>query len=192
MAPQQYGGAILPAITKRYDEAMNVFDAVLLGLMLVAIGTGFRAGLLRSLATILAYLIAAPITLALSPPVREYLTSQQIIAREWAPFVPFAILLAIGFVLGALMRGAVGSATGGHMMLADRMLGALLGAVRIGLLAVLLVLIFERIIPPGREPDWFLQSKARPYLSVAGAQGLRALPPNIVEYIDRIKREHGL
>ena len=128
----------------------------------------------------------------MSPRLTEYLIGQQIIAREWAAFVPFALLLAIGFVLGALMRGAVGSATGGHMVFADRMLGALLGAVRIGLLAVLLVLIFERIIPPGREPDWLVQSKARPYLAAAGVQGLRALPPNVVDYIDRLKRERGL
>jgi membrane protein required for colicin V production len=64
--------------------------------------------------------------------------------------------------------------------------------VRIGLLAVLMVMIFERIIPPASEPDWFKQSQVRPYLSAAGAQGLRALPPNIADAIDKFRRERGL
>ena len=72
------------------------------------------------------------------------------------------------------------------------MLGALLGIARIGLLAVLLVLIFERIIPPGREPPWLKESQLRPYLSAAGAQGLRALPPEVTRYIDQLRRQRGI
>ncbi len=171
---------------------MNPFDAAVFGLALVALVTGFSAGLLRSLATILAYVIAAPIALAVSPRLTDYLIAQSLITREWAGFVPLGILIAIGLLLGAMMRGAVGSATGGRTVFIDRVLGALLGAVRIALLAVVLVLIFERIIPAGREPDWLAQSQLRPYLSAAGAQGLRALPPEATNYIDRLKQERGL
>jgi membrane protein required for colicin V production len=108
-----------------------------------------------------------------------------------ASYVPIVVLLVIAIVLGGLMRGAVGGAAG-RMGIIDRMLGAVFGALRIGFLAVLMVMIFERIIPPGNEPDWFKQSQIRPYLSAAGAQGLRALPPQIAETIDRVKRERGL
>jgi membrane protein required for colicin V production len=108
-----------------------------------------------------------------------------------ASYVPAVLFLLIAFVLGALMRGAVGAAAG-RMGLIDRLLGAVLGAVRIGLLAIVLVLIFERIIPAGSEPDWFRQSQLRPYLSAAGAQGLRALPPQTMEAIDRLKKSYGL
>jgi membrane protein required for colicin V production len=174
---------------------MNPFDAVVLGLTLVAVVTGFSAGLLRGLATILAYVIAAPVALAAAPAVTAMLTERGYLPIAGIPnsvsYVPLILVIVIAMVLGALMLGAVG-ATAGRMGLIDRMLGALLGAFRIGFLAELLVMIFERIIPAGSEPDWFKQSQLRPYLSAAGAQGLRALPPQIVEQIDRFKREHGL
>ena len=60
------------------------------------------------------------------------------------------------------------------------------------LLAVVLVLVFDRIIPPGREPAFLKGSQWRPVLSQAGQQGLRALPPDIEAYIDRLKRERGI
>ena len=33
---------------------------------------------------------------------------------------------------------------------------------------------------------------AGPVLSTAGQQGLRSLPPEVADYIDRLKRERGL
>ena len=174
---------------------MNPFDAVVLGLALVAVVTGFSAGLLRSLATILAYVIAAPIALAVSPMVAAFLTERALLPTDIVPnaasYVPLVVLLVVAFVLGSLMRGAVG-ATAGRMGIIDRLLGAVLGAVRIGLLAVLMVMIFEHIIPPASEPDWLKQSQVRPYLSVAGAQGLRVLPPQVNEMIEKFRRERGL
>jgi membrane protein required for colicin V production len=72
------------------------------------------------------------------------------------------------------------------------LLGALLGGARIGLIAVLLVLVFDRIIPAEREPAWLSGSKLKPYLAAAGAGGLSALPPEAVDYIARLKRERGI
>jgi membrane protein required for colicin V production len=174
---------------------MNPFDAAVLGLTLVAVATGFSAGLLRGLATILAYVVAAPVALTAAPAVTAMLTDRGLLPIEGIPnsvsYVPLVLVILIAFVLGALMRGAVGGVAG-RMGIIDRMLGAVLGALRIAFLAVLLVMIFERIIPPANEPDWFRQSQLRPYLSAAGAQGLRALPPQIADTIDRFKRERGL
>jgi membrane protein required for colicin V production len=48
---------------------MNSFDAVIYVLVIVAVIAGFRSGLLRSVATILAYLAAARIALA---PARDW------------------------------------------------------------------------------------------------------------------------
>lgn len=175
---------------------MNPFDAVVLGVALIGLVTGFSAGLLRSLATILAYVVAAPIALAIAPTIVSWLNTRALLPADKAPLllalVPFLALIVIGFFLGTLMRGAVGSATGGRTIFIDRVLGALLGVARIGLLAVLLVLIFERIIPPGREPPWLKESQLRPYLSAAGAQGLQALPPEVTRYIDELRRQRGL
>ncbi len=46
---------------------MNPFDAVVATVAIFAIVMGFNAGLLRSLATILGYLIAAPVAVAITP-----------------------------------------------------------------------------------------------------------------------------
>jgi membrane protein required for colicin V production len=174
---------------------MNTFDAVVLGFTLVAVVTGFSAGLLRGLATILAYVIATPVALAVSPMVAAFLRERALLPTNIVPnaasYLPLVVLLVVAFVLGSLMRAAVG-ATAGRMGIIDRLLGAVLGAVRIGLLAVLMVMIFERIIPAASEPDWFKQSQVRPYLSAAGAEGLRALPPQVNETIEKLRRERGL
>jgi membrane protein required for colicin V production len=170
----------------------NPFDLALLGFTVVAVVTGFSAGLLRSLATILAYVIAAPVAVAVSPAVTAWAVQQNLLSPDKSVFVALGLVLVVGMLLGALMRGAVGSATGGHTVFIDRVLGALLGGVRIALLAIVLVLVFERIIPSGQEPEWIAQSQARPYLSAAGAAGLRALPPQVIDYIDKLKKERGL
>jgi membrane protein required for colicin V production len=175
---------------------MNAFDAAVLGLALIALITGFGSGLLRSLATILAYLVGAPVALAVSPGVSTWLMTQRFLPSDQMQMLisvtPFLILVIVAMILGALMRGAVSGVTGSHMVLADRLLGAVLGVARVGLLAVAFVLILERMVPPGADPDWLKQSRLRPYLAAAGAQGLRALPPQALDYIERFKRERGL
>lgn len=171
---------------------MNPFDAAVYLLALIAVVAGFNAGLVRSLATILAYLIAAPFALALTPTVTGYLAARNALAPGTADLVPLGLLLAVGIAFGALMRSAVGAIAGEHPPFVDRLLGALLGGARIGLIAVLLVVVFDRIIPAEREPAWLSGSKLKPYLAAAGAGGLSALPPEAVDYIDRLKRERGI
>jgi membrane protein required for colicin V production len=94
--------------------------------------------------------------------------------------------------LSALLRVAVSEMIGPNVSIPDRVAGALLGAVRVILLAVVLVMVFDRIIPAGREPVFLKGSQWRPVLSQAGQQGLRSLPPEVEDYIDRLKRERGL
>ena len=52
---------------------------------------------------------------------------------------------------------------------------------------LLLVLVFDRIIPPGREPGFPKGSQWRPVLSSWGQYGLQSLPPDVEDYIDRLK-----
>src|SRR5580692_6287749 len=51
---------------------MNEFDAAVSAFAIFAIVTGFMSGLLRSLATILGYLIAAPIVAASTPQIMPF------------------------------------------------------------------------------------------------------------------------
>jgi membrane protein required for colicin V production len=101
-------------------------------------------------------------------------------------------LLVAGMVFGALLRRAVGDVTGSHILLLDRITGAFLGAGRVALLAVLIVVIFDRIIPVSRQPAFLTESQLYPYLSAAGKAGMQALPHEVTDYIDELKRERGL
>jgi membrane protein required for colicin V production len=172
--------------------AFNSFDLAVIGILLIAVVMGFQSGLLRALATILGYVCGATVAVAATPAVARILT-EQLHVKPMAEGIVFAgVFLAAGILVAAAMRLLVGELAGKDIGVVDRMAGAMLGAVRIILLAVVLVLIFDRMIPPGREPTFLAGSQLRPILSAAGAQGLQSLPPEVVEYIDRLKREHGI
>jgi membrane protein required for colicin V production len=174
------------------DLPVNAFDLAVYVCLAVAVIAGFRSGLLRSLATIFGYVIAAPVAVAAMPYLTPFLSERFKLPPAQQSLIFFAIFFILGFVLAALLRGSVGEITGAQIGAADRAAGALLGAMRVVLLAMLMVLVFERIIPPGREPVFLSTSHLRPILSQAGQQGLRKLPPDITDFIDRLKRERGI
>ena len=171
---------------------MNAFDAVVYAVAIIAMVVGFNAGLLRSLATILGYLIAAPTAVALMPPAASLVLGQSAPSPNQTWILLFAVFFLIGGIVAALIRMIVGAFAGPDPGLFDRMAGATLGAVRIALVAVLVVVVFDRIIPADREPQFLAGSRLRPYLSAAGQMGLRSLPPEVDDYIDRMKREYGI
>jgi membrane protein required for colicin V production len=174
------------------DHAVNSFDAVIAALAIIAAVMGFMTGLMRSMATILGYLAAAPLALAGSPYVVA-LVSSQAQTPPVSPWIVFAALFVVaGIVLGALLRRVVAMLMGPTASVPDRLAGALLGAARIGFAAVLVVLVFDRVIPADVEPAFLAQSRLRPILSEAGTKGLRSLPPDAVDLIDRLKRQHGI
>ena len=171
---------------------MNSFDAVVYLALIVAAVTGFNTGLLRSAVTILAYLIAMPIAVwAVS------LVSPQIEGKLGSPFTQnslllFGIFLAVGIVLGKLMRMALDETIGPRAGIGDRLAGAALGAVRVGLVAITLVLIFDQLVPLDRQPAFLTGSQLRPLLSQAGQMGFKSLPPDVAVTIDRLKRDRPI
>jgi membrane protein required for colicin V production len=173
-------------------SAMNSFDAaVYLGLV-VAVATGFNAGLLRSAITILAYLIAMPIAVWATS-----LVSPGFDGKLGAPVMQDSLLLfgsflVTGMVLGKLMRMVLDETIGPQAGIGDRLAGAALGAVRVGLVAITLVLIFDSLVSPDRQPAFLAGSQLRPLLSVAGQRGFRSLPPDVAAYIDRLKKDRRI
>src|SRR5580704_11060523 len=164
---------------------MNIFDAAIYAALLIALVTGFNAGLLRSAITILAYLFAMPIAVwAMS------LVSPDNNAQPGSPLTQnsllfFGVFLIAGMVLGKLMRMALDDTIGPGAGIGDRLAGAALGAVRVGLVAVSLVL-------PDRQPPFLTGSQLRPLLSVAGQKGFQSLPPDVLAYIDRLKKDRHI
>jgi len=158
----------------------------------VAIIAGFRAGLLRSLATILGYLVAMPVAVAAMPYVARLLSKGPPVSAAAVPGVQdsalfFAVFLGIGIVLSALLRAAVSEMVGEEINVLDRLGGAMLGGLRVGLVAVTLVLIFDRIIPGDRQPTFLAGSQLRPLLLAAGRAGLKSLPSDVTAFIDQLK-----
>ena len=131
---------------------MNSFDAAVTIGLVIAVVTGFNAGLLRSAVTILAYLIAMPIAIwAMS------FVSQAIGSKPDAPLLEnapilFGIFLAAGIGLAKLMRMALDETFGSEPGLGDRLAGAALGAVRVGLIATRPTRAAPSAAPARRSP----------------------------------------
>jgi len=171
---------------------MNSFDAVVCVALLAAIVIGFKTGLLRSVVTILAYLIAMPIAVAAMTALSAQTTGKLASPLAQNSMLFFGIFLVAGMVLGKLARMALDDTIGSEAGIGDRLGGAALGAVRVGLVAVTLVLIFDQLVPIGRQPAFLTGSQLRPLLSAAGQKGFRSLPSDIAATIDRLKRERQI
>jgi membrane protein required for colicin V production len=165
---------------------MNKFDlAVFIGL-LVALFSGFSTGLVRSAITILAYVVAMPVAIWIMsyvPPLDGGYSSP--LGHNLGFFV--GAFLLIGMVLGKFARIMVNEAIGDDPGMADRLGGAALGALRVGLIATSVVLVFDRIIPVGREPSFLEGSQLRPLFSEVGKRGFRSLPREAAAAIDRLR-----
>ncbi|SRR5712691_8252774 len=173
-----------------------MFDAAVYLVLLVAVVAGFNSGFLRSMMTILAYVAAMPIAVAamslVSPKTVSSAATQSHSLWGDKSLLFFGVFLVTGIVLGALLRLAVSKVVGSRIGIPDRLAGSLLGAARVGLVAVLLVLVFDRLIPAGREPAFLRGSQLKPYLSIAARAGLRSLPPETTAFIDQLKKEHRM
>jgi membrane protein required for colicin V production len=170
----------------------NTFDLAVYVCLFVAVVMGFMTGLLRGLATIFDYIFGIGIAVAVTPKAISLLANYPKIPtpQTWITFI--AIFIARGALISGVLRMIVSGMVGRNVSVPDRVAGAALGAIRIAMLAILLVLVFDRIIPPGREPAFLKGSQWRPVLSSAAQYGLQSLPPAAENYIDRLKRQRRL
>jgi membrane protein required for colicin V production len=100
---------------------MNSFDAaVSLGLV-VAVVTGFNAGLLRSAVTILAYLIAMPIAISAMSLMSPHIGGNISSPLTQNSLLLFGIFLIVGIVLGKGMRMALDDTFGPGGGIGDRL-----------------------------------------------------------------------
>jgi membrane protein required for colicin V production len=167
---------------------MNSFDTTVYVALMIAVVSGFNAGLLRSVATIMGYLAAMPVAVTATPYVARALNGKLDPSIAGNPTLFFGIFLVAGIVLGTLLRTAITETVGPRVSLPDRLAGSMLGVVRIGLVAVTMVLIFDRIIPPDRQPAFLAGSRLKPILLTAGQQGLKSLPPDVTALIDQLRK----
>ena len=171
---------------------MNSFDGILILATLAIAVVGYRSGLIRSAVTILGYVVAMPIAVWITSLLVPKLAVGygQPLTRNSLVF--FAAFLACGMVMGSLLRLAVDDMIGTDINIGDRLAGAVLGAVRVLLVAVTLVMIFDRLVPANAQPFYLVGSQLRPLLSSAGQAGVKQLPPDALAYIDQLKRSRGI
>lgn len=171
---------------------MNSFDLAVYLMLVVAVFSGYSTGLLRSAITILAYLIAAPLAMgvvaAMSHDAR--LDPGTPFGQNWVQF--FAAFLVIGMALGKIGRILLDDTLGPRAGFGDRIGGAALGALRVGMVAITLVLVFDQLIPKDQQPKFLIGSQLRPLFSLAGQKGFRALPPEVADVLDRIKQQRRI
>ena len=165
---------------------MNKFDLAVYAGLVVAMLAGFRTGLLRSALTIVAYIFAMPIAvwvMSYVPPLDEQYHSP---LPHNVGFL-LGVFLIVGMVFGKFARMMVDEAVGDEIGLVDRLSGAALGAVRVGLVATSVVLVFDRLIPLGQQPAFLEGSQLRPIFSSLGQRGFRSLPTEAVAAIDHLR-----
>jgi len=165
---------------------MNKFDLAVYAGLVIATVAGFRTGLIRSAITIVAYVFAMPIAvwvMSYVPPLDEQYRSP---LPHNVGFLLGAFLVA-GMALGKSARMMVDEAVGDEPGLVDRLSGAALGALRAGLVATSVVLVFDRLIPVGQQPAFLEGSQLRPIFSSVGMRGFRSLPTEAVAAIDHLR-----
>jgi membrane protein required for colicin V production len=171
---------------------MNSFDAAVYVVLAAAVVAGFRAGLLRSAVTILGYLVAMPLAVWVTSLIVPQTAGNPIVPLTQNFMIFFAVFVVSGVVLGTLLRMAVNDIAGSEIGIGDRLGGAALGAIRVFLIAVTMVLIFDLLIPATLQPAFLAGSRLRPMLSAAGARGFRSLPPEATAMIEQFRRDHRI
>ena len=166
---------------------MSPFDIAVGLAAVVAIVFGFKSGLLRSAATIVAYLCAAPFAVKGTALVSQALDRTPDPGSMQTFLIFFGILVVLGVAIAAGFNAAIDEMAGADISLPDRLAGSILGVVRVGLIAVTAVLVLDRIVPAGREPAFLAGSQLRPMFSLAAQWGLKSLPPQTASFIDQIK-----
>lgn len=181
----QAGCSGRPLIRNVEVPNMSPFDIAVGLAAVVAIIFGFRSGLLRSAATIAGYLCAAPFAVKGTALASQALGAE--LSGGQTSLIFFGILVLFGIAIGAGLCAAIDELSGMEIGLPDRLAGSALGVIRVGLIAVTLVLVFDRIIPAGRDPSFLAGSHLRAMFSLAAQRGLKSLPPETAAFIDQIK-----
>jgi membrane protein required for colicin V production len=171
-------------------SSLNIFDAVICIAMLIAAISGYNAGLVRSLAVMTGYLCATPLAVTVTT---HFSSSIQPTAPWGQNFILFFIVfIALGSLIGALFRFSINDLFGASINPVDRIAGSCLGMIRICFVAIAAVIVFDRIIPSDREPGFLHGSTLHPLLSRAAQRGFRSLPPDMISYIDQLKKDRGI
>jgi membrane protein required for colicin V production len=164
--------------------ALNFLDVVFIAIFFFSILFGILRGLVREVLAV-CFLVAALVIAFMFYPEAGTLLSGVIHTRELADLAGFLLLLVVAGGAGSLIARLIGKfLVIGPLKALDRMLGAVFGLLRGGLLAG--IIIYGFIAFPLNK-DLLGQSQLAPYLIRAMKTGITILPPAVRDKLKSIK-----
>ena len=165
---------------------MTGYDLFAIGLILISGAAGWVRGGARELVTLLAFALAAFITL-IALPITGPL-GRSLVDPAWAGSIAAAIVSFLVIYFGIRLVGAALSRRlREHEQLGgvDRLFGILIGAARALVLLGAIHLVFHAATPPERVPGWFREAAVFP-VSAGAARVIQAVLPGIGRGADQL------
>ena len=166
---------------------MNLFDLVVVVIVIIAIVVGFRSGALPQLVGLIGAIAGGVIALRALPYLEEPLNAIDLPLRSFAVLAGILFSIGIGEAIGsAVGRTAAGMLGQGVFGALDRVLGAFVGTAQ----ALLIVWLTGGLLAAG--PSSTLASQAQTSLMVRALNGLLPAPTEIAGELARLLNSTGL
>lgn len=162
-----------------YSFYINVFDIVVIFILLLSAILAYYRGFMREFLGVFAWLFSFYLTLLCLPWAGGILgrhTENGLAAYGFAAAGIFVLLLITLSLVNAMLIKYINT---DNMSGFDRAAGFLFGLLRGYLLIALGYLGFSLFVPPSAEPSWMKEARTR-RLMVIGAQGLESLSPDVI------------
>ena len=171
------------------ETHLNMFDAVVLSIMLFSCVFAFFRGLIREILSLAAWIGAGVVTVYYYHPVAEWM-------QQYFKTTALAVAVAgIGVYIAALMGFAMINLIivktikqGGDSGVLDNMLGLIFGAVRGAFIVSLGFFMITMVVSKDEYPSWVKESITHPYAE-KGAYILTRLAPESLEEISALQKE---
>ena len=171
------------------ETHMNIFDVVVIAIMVLSCIFAFFRGFVREVLSLGAWVGAAVITIYYFPDATEMLKPHFKSAVGAAGVATLGIytITLIGFsMINLLIMKFVKS--GNDVGMLDNMMGFIFGVVRGGFIVSLGYFMITIALPEKEYPDWLKHSYTRPYVEMGAIKIAKAAPPYLREISTLQKR----
>jgi membrane protein required for colicin V production len=163
------------------EAQFNMFDAIVLLVLLLSTLLAFFRGFVREVLSLGAWVGAAVITLFAFPTVSEMLkehTTQPMVAYLIGGVgVYMGALLIISIINMVIMRYVK---SGSEVGMLDNFLGLMFGGLRGAFIVSLAYLLLSNVIDENNPPEWLKQAQTQPYAK-QGAELLASVAPGYMQ-----------
>lgn len=171
--------------------SMNIFDAVILGVLALSTVIAFFRGFVREILSLGAWVGAGLITIYLFPQstqlMKGYVKSDHVAAGGAALGTYLCALMTLSLINAVIIKYVK---TGSEVGIIDNALGMGFGALRGAFIVSLAYLIMSAVIPkePEKQPKWLKGSVTKPYLQ-EGSQVLAKMSPKYLSNLEEIVKK---